>query len=219
MTMIQKLLSELIGTFALVFCGTGAIVINEVSGGVIGHLGIALTFGLIVASMIFSLGDVSGAHLNPSVTLAFFAAKRFPAKNVLPYCLAQLMGALLASAILRYLFPESASLGATLPSYGVGKAIVLEFIMTFILVLVIFNVSAGSKEKGMTAAIAIGSVVALEALFGGPVSGASMNPVRSFAPAIVSGHTESLWIYLLIPTAAALVAVVVHTFLYKSDKS
>jgi len=204
---MKKLVAEFLGTFALVFAGTGAIVINHVSGGVIGHAGIALTFGLIVLAMIYTFGDVSGAHLNPAVTTAFAAARRFPWSRVPAYMLAQVLGALSASAILRALFPADETLGATLPAGTALQSFILEIILTFLLMLVVLSVSTGAKEKGITAGIAIGAVIALEAMFAGPICGASMNPVRSLAPAIVSGKVASLWVYLAGPTLGALLAI------------
>ena len=204
---MNKLLSELLGTFTLVFAGTGAIVINDVSGGVIGHAGIALTFGLVVMAMIYTFGEVSGAHLNPAVTLGFAVAGRFEWKNVPGYVLAQIIGAVAASGVLHWLFPAHEKLGATLPAGSAMQSLVLELILTAILMLVILRISTGAKEKGITAGIAIGGVIALEAMFAGPICGASMNPVRSLAPALVSGHLEHLWIYLAAPTLGALLAV------------
>ncbi len=204
---MKKLLAEAFGTFCLVFAGTGAIIINDVSGGAVTHLGVALTFGLIVMAMIHTVGDVSGAHLNPAVTLGFWAARRFPAAEVLPYLASQVTGAVLASAVLRGLFPGHATLGATLPAGPVMQSFILEVILTGILMFVILSVTHGAKEKGLTAAAAIGGVVALEALFAGPVCGASMNPARSLAPALVSGHLEHLWIYLTATVLGALLAV------------
>ncbi|MCE2694223.1 MAG: aquaporin [Verrucomicrobiaceae bacterium] len=204
---MNKLLSELLGTFTLVFAGTGAIVINDVSGGVIGHAGIALTFGLVVMAMIYTFGEVSGAHLNPAVTLGFAVAGRFEWKNVPGYVLAQIIGAVAASGVLHWLFPAHEKLGATLPAGSAMQSVVLELILTAILMLVILRISTGAKEKGITAGIAIGGVIALEAMFAGPICGASMNPVRSLAPALVSGHLEHLWIYLAAPTLGALLAV------------
>ena len=213
----RKYFAEFIGTFSMVFCGTGAIVINQESGGAITHLGIAITFGLIVASMIFALGDISGAHMNPAVTLSFAVAKRFPFKSVVPYFLAQSMGAFAASLFLRFSFPANEFLGATIPSGSNLQSFLFEVVLTMILVMVIFNVSTGAKEKGMTAAIAIGGVVGLEALFAGPVCGASMNPIRSISPAVVSGHTDQLWIYILAPTIGALLGVFIHQILFKKN--
>jgi len=205
--MRQKLLAEALGTFTLVFAGTGAIVINEASGGAITHPGIALTFGLVVLAMIHTFGDVSGAHLNPAVTAAFAAAGRFPWRAVPGYLGAQMTGALAASGLLRFLFPQAATLGATLPAGPPMQSWVLELVLTAILMLTILSVSTGGKEKGITAGIAIGSVIALEALFAGPISGASMNPARSLAPALISGTLEHLWIYLTAPALGALLAI------------
>ena len=208
---MNKLLSEFLGTFILVFAGTGAIVTNEVSGGVIGHAGIALTFGLVVMAMIYTFGEVSGAHLNPAVTLGFAVAKRFAWKDIPGFIGAQIGGACLASGVLRLLFPSNGKLGATLPAGGVMQSFVLEFILTAILMLVILRISTGAKEKGITAGIAIGGVIALEAMFAGPICGASMNPARSLAPALVSGHVEHLWIYLTATVLGAFMAVPLAT--------
>lgn len=205
--MTRKLLAETIGTFALVFAGTGAIVINQVSGGAVTHPGVAITFGLTVLAMIYTFGDVSGAHLNPAVTVGFAVARRFPWGEVPGYVVAQVFGALLASGTLRFLFPASERLGSTIPAGSAGQSFVLEVILTSLLMLVILCVSTGAKEKGITAGIAVGSIIALEAMFAGPISGASMNPARSLGPALVSGHLEHLWIYLVAPTLAAAVAV------------
>lgn len=204
---MKRLLAESLGTFTLIFAGTGAIIINEASGGVIGHGGIALTFGLVVLAMIYTFGDVSGAHLNPAVTIAFAVGRRFPWREVPGYVAAQAVGGFAASALLRLLFPKSGTLGATLPAGVWGQSFILEIVLTGILMLTILNVSIGAKEKGVTAGIAIGAVVALEAMFAGPVCGASMNPIRSLAPAVVSGHVEHLWIYLGAPVLGALLAV------------
>ncbi len=204
---MKKLLAEFIGTFALVFAGTGAIVINDVSGGGITHVGVALTFGLIVLAMIYTIGDISGAHLNPAVTSAFWLSGRFAGRQVGPYVLAQCLGAITASGVLHFLFPAHATLGATLPAGSDMQSFVLELILTLILMFVILNVSAGAKEKGVTAGIAIGAVIGLEAMFAGPICGASMNPARSLAPAMVSGHWEHLWIYLAAPVIGACLAV------------
>lgn len=203
----KKLLAESFGTFCLVFAGTGAIVINDVSGGAITHIGIALTFGLVVLSMIYAVGDISGAHLNPAVTIGFFAARRFGGRLVLPYILSQILGALTASLLLRMLFPSHASLGATLPAGSDAQSFVLELVLTAILMFVILRVSSGARERGITAGIVVGSVISLEALFAGPVCGASMNPARSFAPALVSSQFDSLWLYLAAPTLGALLGV------------
>jgi aquaporin NIP len=204
---LRPLVAEFIGTFALVFAGTGAIVINDVSGGAVTHVGIALTFGLVVLAMIYAIGDISGAHLNPAVTSGFWLSGRFPGRQVFTYILAQCLGAFTASGILRFLFPTHATLGTTLPAGADMQSFVLELILTFLLMFVILNVSIGGKEKGITAGIAVGAVIGLEAMFAGKISGASMNPARSLAPAVVSGHLEHLWIYLTAPFAGAALAV------------
>ncbi len=205
--LLRKLLAELLGTYALVFAGTGAIVINQVSGGVITHVGVALTFGLIVLAMIYTLGDVSGAHINPAVSIGFTVSGRFPISHLFPYIGAQIAGALLGSLTLHFLFPQNALLGATLPAGSAQQSFILEVLLTTLLMLVILNVSHGAKEKGITAGIAVGAIITLEALFAGPICGASMNPARSLAPALVSGHLEYLWIYLAAPVLGALLAV------------
>lgn len=206
---MRKLAAELFGTFALVFAGTGAIVINDVSGGTVSHVGVAFTFGLIVLAMIYALGDVSGCHLNPAVTLGFFFARRFEGRWVLPYIASQCLGALLASLTLRLMFPTHATLGATLPAGDALQSFVLEAMLTLLLMFVILSVSTGSKEKGVLAGVAVGSVIALEALFAGPISGASMNPARSLAPALVSLQLGSLWLYIVAPILGACVSVFV----------
>jgi aquaporin Z len=204
---LKKCFAESLGTFALVFAGTGAIVINDVTGGTVTHVGIAMTFGLVVLAMIYALGDVSGAHLNPAVTLGFLAARRFDVRQVAPYLISQCLGAIAASLLLRCLFPQHATLGATLPAGSAVQSFVMELVLSGILMFVILSVSTGAKERGITAGIAVGAVIGLEALFAGPICGASMNPARSLAPALVSGHLEHVWIYLTAPIAGALIAV------------
>jgi aquaporin Z len=210
---MKKYTAEFIGTFALIFCGTGSIIINQETDGIITHPGIAITFGLIVMSMIYALGNISGCHINPAVTIAFTLAKKFPVKQVLPYVGSQLAGAFLASVTLGYLFPYNNTLGATLPSGAALQSFIIEFILTFFLMLVIINVATGSKEQGMVAGLAIGSVVLLEAMFAGPISGASMNPARSIAPAVVSGNIQHLWVYIIAPILGAAAAMPVCSFL------
>jgi aquaporin Z len=210
---MRKHVAELIGTFALVFCGTGAIIINEQTNGAVTHVGVAITFGLIVMAMIYALGSISGAHINPAVTIAFAIANRFQLKEVPSYIIAQLVGAFLASLILKLLFPDNQLLGTTMPAGSAIQSFVLELILTFFLMLVIINVSQGSKELGMFAGIAIGSVVLLEAMFAGPICGASMNPARSIAPAFVSGNLQHLWIYICAPVIGAIFAIGVWNYL------
>lgn len=210
---MKKYLAEIIGTFALVFCGTGAIIIDQETGGVISHAGVAVTWGLIVAAMIYAVGDISGAHLNPAVTLGFWIAKEFPTKEILPYVFSQAIGAFLASFILHFLFPLNDTLGSTLPTGLPMQSFILEIILMFLLMFVILQVAKGSKEQGMFAGIAIGGVVLLEAMFAGPISGASMNPIRSLAPAIVSGHIEHVWVYLTAPVLGVILAVIAWTVL------
>ena len=205
---MKNYIAEFIGTFAMVFCGTGAMTINEVTGGDVTHVGIGITWGLIVMAMIYAFGEISGAHFNPAVSIAFAYAKKFSWKEVPKYIFFQIAGAFAASLLLMWLFPKSELLGATIPSVDVWRAFVLELILTFFLMVVIINVSTGSKETGMMAGIAIGGVVLLEALFAGPITNASMNPARSLAPNIVSGNIEGIWLYILAPIIGALLAVV-----------
>lgn len=192
----------------MIFCGTGAMAVNEVTGGDVTHVGIAITWGLIVMAMIYAFGETSGAHFNPAVTIAFAYAKKFSWKEVPKYIIVQVLGALTASLILWYLFPSSEYLGATIPTVDVGRAFVMELLLTFFLMVVIINVSTGSKEIGIIAGIAVGAVVLLEAMFAGPITNASMNPARSIAPAIVAGKMQHLWMYILAPILGAILAVI-----------
>lgn len=210
----RQFAAELFGTFVLVFCGTGAIVINDVSGGTVMHVGIALTFGLVVLALIYALGEVSGCHLNPAVTLGFVVARRFPVGLAMPYVASQCTGAILASLTLRLLFPDQGTLGVTFPAGPAAQSFVLEFLLTLFLMFVILSVSTGSKEKGAMAGVAVGAVIALEALFAGPICGASMNPARSLGPALVSRHLEHLWVYLTAPVLGACVGVGIYQFIY-----
>lgn len=200
-----RLAAEAIGTFFLVFVGTSAIVVN--ADGVVSHVGVAMTFGLIVFAMIAALGDISGAHINPAVTIGFFLARRFPGREVAPYILSQCLGAVLASLCVSFLFPAAETLGATLPAGPIQQSWLLEVLVTALLMFVIMSVSTGASEKGITAGLAIGGTVALCALFAGPVSGASMNPARSLGPALVSGQLEFIWLYLTAPVFGVALAV------------
>jgi aquaporin Z len=202
----RKLIAEGLGTFFLVFAGTGAIVVDQTTGGTVTHVGVAITFGLVVMAMIYAFGDISGAHLNPAVTLGFALGRRFGSRGVPGYLLAQVAGALAASGLLRLLFPANETLGATVPAGPAWQSFVLETVLTFMLMLVILSVSSGPRETGIRAGIAVGGVVGLEAMFAGPISGASMNPARSLAPAVVSGHLAELWLYLVAPVVGASLA-------------
>ena len=204
---MSKYAAEFLGTFALVFAGTGAVVIDAVTGGGVTHVGVALTFGLVVMAMIYAVGDVSGAHLNPAVTAGFWLAGRLPGRCVAPYVASQLAGALLASALLRGMFSNRAYLGATLPAGSALQSFALEAVLTGMLMFVILCVSTGPKELGVMAGIAVGGVIAFEALFAGPISGASMNPARSLAPALVSGHVQFVWVYVAAPLLGSAISV------------
>lgn len=196
---MKKYVAEVLGTFALVFAGTGSIIINQETSGIVSHLGICITWGIIVSAMIYTFGNVSGTHINPAVTLTFWMVRLFPGKDVVPYLLSQTAGAFGATLVLKFLFPENEFLGGTQPNGAAMRSFILEIILGFMLMLVILFTSQGSKETGILAGLAIGGVVLIEAIFAGPISGASMNPIRSISPAIVSGHIENLWVYITAP--------------------
>ena len=193
----------------MVFCGCGAMTIDEVTGGAISHVGIAITWGLIVVAMIYAFGEISGAHFNPAVTIGFAVTKKFSWKEVPSYIVSQILGSFLAIATLWILFPESQSFGHTHPAEGFApyKAFVLELLLTFFLMLTIINIVNGSKINAPVAGLVIGFVILLEAMFAGPITKASMNPARSLAPAIISGQLEHLWLYLTAPICGAILAV------------
>ena len=203
------LIAEFIGTFFLVFAGTGAIVVDSI-GHEVTHVGVSMVFGLVIAVLIYALGHISGAHFNPAVTVGFWALGEFPAKRVPWYVATQLIGAAAASALLFAIFGTAGGLGITMPRGGALESLIFETAMTFLLVFVIF----GSAVHGMAiksfAGIAIGGTIALDALFGGPVSGASMNPARSFGPALLTGVWTDQWIYVVGPLAGALLAVAAY---------
>lgn len=207
---MRRYLAEFIGTFGLVFAGCGAIVINDVTGGQVTHVGIGLTFGLVVAAMIYATGHLSGAHLNPAVSLAFACTRHFPRRDLLPYWIAQLLGGVAAGAMLRLLFGPAASLGATLPRGPAWQSLVLEGLLTFLLMFVIMAMATDSRAVGHSAALAIGATVGLEALFAGPISGASMNPARSFGPALASGAFANHWVYWAGPCVGGLLGAVAY---------
>lgn len=212
MRLSHKFVAEGMGAFALVFAGTGAIMIDDVTAGGIGHVAIGLTFGLVIMVMIYACGHISGAHFNPAVTLAFAVGRHFPWSHVPHYWGAQLLGGLLASLLLRTLFGDVANLGTTMPRGSAGQSFVLEMTLTLILMFVITSVATDERAVGQAAAIAIGGTIGLEALFAGPISGASMNPARSLAPAIVSGTWDGQWLYVAGPALGAIGGVLLYRF-------
>jgi len=207
----RQLVAEAVGTFALVFAGAGAIVVDARTHA-LGHVGVAIVFGLVIMVMIYAVGHVSGAHFNPAVSFAFALTRHFPWQRVAGYWLAQAAGAVAAAALLRASLGGDAHVGATLPSGSQGQAFLWEAILTFFLMFVIMSVATDTRAVGEAAAIAIGGTVGLDAMFGGPITGASMNPARSLGPAIVSGDLHALWLYLLAPLAGATVGGVVYQF-------
>jgi aquaporin NIP len=201
----RRCLAEAFGTFALVFAGCGAIVVNSERSGSLGAVGIAAAFGLVIMAMVYAIGRLSGAHVNPAVTVAFVTSRHFPARDALAYIPAQAVGAVAGALALRIAWQGTpANLGATVPSVGVGAALLYEFVMTAFLMFVVMAVATDTAAVGAAAAIAIGGTVALDALLGGDVTGASMNPARSFGPALVASEWTEFWIYLVAPAGGAL---------------
>lgn len=217
--LLQSSIAEGIGTFGLVFAGTGAVIIDALMNGGVTHVGVALTFGLIIFTMISAVGHISGAHFNPAVTLAFASAGHFPWRRVVPYVASQVVGAFLASLLLRMLFGNVAHLGATLPHGSQMQSFWLEVVLTFFLMFVITSVATDARAVSRAAAFAIGGTVGLEAMFAGPISGASMNPARSLAPALVSGTWSSLWLYLLAPIVGALIGTWMYRFISDGERN
>lgn len=215
---MKKYIAESIGTFLLVFCGTGAIIVNQESSGSLGLLGIALTFGIIVSAVIYIFGNISGAHINPSVTIALVIGKLTTKKEAVFYISAQIIGALLASILLKFIFPNNLFLGATIPTGEIQQSFIIEFILTFILMLTILGVTS-KKEFSNIAGLIIGLVVTGIILFAGPISGGSFNPARSIAPAIVSGNITALWVYIAAPTLGAILAILVWKFITKTEQN
>lgn len=213
----HRLAAEFVGTFGLVFAGTGAIIIDAVSGGGVTHVGIGLTFGLMVLAMIYAFGHVSGAHLNPAVTLAFAAGRHFPWPLVPLYWAAQIGGGIVASLVHRTLFGDIARLGATLPSGSATQSFGLEIVLTLLLMVVITSVATDTRAVGQAAAIAIGGTIGLEALFAGPISGASMNPARSLAPALVSWTWQDQWLFVAGPALGAVAGVFIYNAIRAGD--
>ncbi|MGH2906031.1 MAG: MIP/aquaporin family protein [Solirubrobacterales bacterium] len=207
----RRAAAEGIAAFALVFAGCGAIVTSHQFHGTIGATGVAATFGLIIMAMVYATGHLSGAHINPAVTLAFSLTRHFPAREALAYIAAQVVGASVAAFALLAVWPDKpGNLGATIPSVGTGSALVYEAILTAILMFVIMAVATDSRAVGAGAAIAIGGAVGLDALFGGPVTGASMNPARSFGPALASGQWHAFWIYVVGPVVGAAIGAIAY---------
>ncbi|MEE2959512.1 MAG: MIP family channel protein [Myxococcota bacterium] len=211
--LLKKVLAEFIGTYMLVFVGCGSIIVDTLHPGSLGHLGISFSFGLTVMVMIYATGHISGAHFNPAVTLAFALNRSFPKGEVLFYWTGQIIGAVTAAICLESLFGNIGDLGATLPHREVQTVLGLEIGLTFFLMFVITAVATDHRVEGSAAGLAIGSTVAAAALFGGPISGASMNPARSLGPALVSGNWEGLWLYLLAPCIGAVTAAFVYNFI------
>lgn len=208
---LRRLVAEAIGTFALVFAGCGAIMVDRKTGQ-LGHVGVAITFGLVIMFGIYAVGHISGAHFNPSVTFAFALSRHFPWSRAVGYWSAQLAGALAAAAILRGSLGNRADVGATLPSGSQAQSFLWELILTFFLMFVIMAVATDTRAVGEAAALAIGGTVLFDAMFGGPVSGASMNPARSFGPAVVSGNLHALWLYIVAPVCGASLAALAYQF-------
>ena len=212
-SLARRAFAEGLATFALVFAGCGAIVVDSERGGSLGATGIALAFGLVIMAMIYATGHLSGAHINPAVTLAFLASRHFPARDALAYIPVQLGGAVAGALLLRVLWKGTpADLGATVPTIGVGSALVYETVMTALLMFVIMAVATDTRAIGAAAAIAIGGTVALDAIFGGGVTGASMNPARSFGPALASGQWDDFWIYVVGPVVGAALGAAAYGF-------
>jgi aquaporin NIP len=198
----RMLAAEFVGTYALVFAGCGAVMVDAKTDA-LGHVGVALSFGLVIMAMIYAVGHISGAHFNPAVTFAFALSRHFPWPRALGYWTAQLLGALVAAALLRGSLGNIAAVGATQPSGSQGQSFLWELVMSFFLMFVIIAVATDTRAVGEAAAIAIGGTIGLDAMFGGPISGASMNPARSLAPALVSGNLHALWLYILAPVVGA----------------
>ncbi|MGH3140583.1 MAG: MIP family channel protein [Gaiellales bacterium] len=205
----RSLLAEAVGTFALVFAGCGAIMVDQTTHA-LGHVGVAISFGLVIMVMIYAVGHISGAHFNPAVTFAFAVSRHFPATRVLAYWGAQLSGALVAALVLRASLGNIAHVGATLPAGSDRQAFLWEGVLTFFLMFVIMAVATDVRAVGEAAAIAIGGTVGLDAMFGGPITGASMNPARSLGPAIAAGDFTSIWVYLAAPLAGATLAAITY---------
>jgi aquaporin Z len=212
--MVREVVAEGVGTFILIFMGTGAIMVNALRDGAVSHLGISLIFGMVVAALIYAVGHISQAHLNPAVTLAFWTSGVFPRQKVLAYIVAQCLGAIAASGCLRLTLGNVAEMGATLPlANNWSQSLILETILTFVLMFVIFGSGLDRRSPTGFAGIAIGLTVGLEAATMGPITGASMNPARSLGPALVGGIWQHHWLYWLAPIVGAQLAMLVYRYL------
>lgn len=209
---MKKCLAEFIGTFALVFCGTGAVIVNSLSNGSLGLLGISAAFGIIITAMVYVFGNISGAHINPAVTIALSVGKLMPKNEVLGYSFAQVLGAFFASGLLYFIFPEAKTLGETLPNGGILLSIILEIVLTFFLMLTILGITS-NKEQSHLAGIVIGVFVVGAILIAGPISGGSFNPARSIAPALFLGNVNELWLYILAPITGSVLAMLLWMFM------
>ncbi|MFK7748471.1 MAG: MIP/aquaporin family protein [Kordia sp.] len=205
---MKKYIAEFIGTFALVFFGTGAVIVNEQTNGSLGLVGISLAFGIIIIAMIYSFGTISGTHINPAVTIALAFGKILPKNKIFGYITAQITGAFFASGLLKFMFPENTTLGITIPSGTFLQSFIMECVLTFFLMLTILGVSS-KKESASVSGLVIGLMVVGMILVAGPISGGSFNPARSIAPAVVSGNLSALWLYLVAPVLGAILAMFV----------
>ncbi len=211
-SLLRQAGAELVGTYALVTAGCGAIMVNAQTGE-LGHVGVSLTFGLIILVMIAAVGHISGAHFNPAVTIAFAITRHFPWRNVFIYVTAQIVGAVLGAMTLRFLIGDVAGLGVTLPSASIGQSFGMESLLSAVLMFVIISVATDTKAVGAPAALAIGFTVALDALWGGPITGASMNPARSFGPALIAGIWSNQWVYWIAPVVGAGIGAILYQLL------
>ncbi|NBI27771.1 aquaporin [Chengkuizengella marina] len=214
--MTKKLIAEFLGTYFLILAGTGAIVTNSITGDLT-HVGVAITWGLVVMSMIYTFGHISGAHFNPAVTIGFLTNRSITSKEATLYISTQILAGIAASSTLLILFGNIANLGATLPREGWLQTFIIEFILTFFLMMVILGSAVHGKAVKSFAGIAIGTTVGLEAMFAGPISGASMNPARSIGPAILSGTLEHLWIYIVATTLGSIAAAIIYQFIRENE--
>jgi aquaporin NIP len=213
----RRAVAEAIGTFFLVLIGPGAAIVDAATAGSIGHVGVSIAFGLVVMAMVFAIGHLSGAHINPAVTVAFWSVRRFPVRDVLPYVVAQTVGAVGAALALRWILPAHAAAGATVPGIPVGQALAVECLLSFVLMFVVMAVATDERVAGGFGAIAVGATVGFDAMMGGPLTGASMNPARSLGPALASGTWDAHWIYWVGPLTAMIAAARVYEALRRAS--